>query len=77
MNGVKFAPLPESVRKANKKLAKEMRQHYQRYRKKLVIPLFREVANSDSLIVLVDIPSLLVGGVERYNDNRQIVLGLG
>ena len=71
-----FAPLPESVRKANKKLAKEMRRHYQRYRKKLVIPLFREVANSDSLIVLVDIPSLLVGGVERYNDNRQIVLDL-
>lgn len=71
-----FVPLPESVRKANKKLAKEMRRHYQRYRKKLVIPLFREVANSDSLIVLVDIPSLLVGGVERYNDNRQIVLDL-
>ena len=71
-----FAPLPESVRKANKTLAKEMRRYYQRYRKKLVIPLFREVANSDSLIVLVDIPSLLVGGVERYNDNRQIVLDL-
>ena len=71
-----FAPLPESVRKANKKLAKEMRRHYRRYRKNLVIPLFREVANSDSLIVLVDIPSLLVGGVERYNDNRQIVLDL-
>ena len=71
-----FAPLPESVRKTNRKLAKEMRRHYQRYRKKLVIPLFREVANSDSLIVLVDIPSLLVGGVERYNDNRQIVLDL-
>lgn len=71
-----FAPLPESVRKANKKLTREMRRHYQRYRKKLVIPLFREVVNSDSLIVLVDIPSLLVGGVERYNDNRQIVLDL-
>ncbi|MFP4052862.1 MAG: YcjX family protein, partial [Phycisphaerae bacterium] len=28
------------------------------------------------LVVLVDIPSLLMGGVGRYNDNRQVLLDL-
>lgn len=71
-----FAPLPRHVREANSELVREMGLHYQRYRNELVRPLFRDLADCQSMIVLVDIPSLLLGGVERYNDNRQIVLDL-
>ena len=71
-----FAPLPTNIRGANPELAKMMAKHYRQYRKKLALPLFEELAGSQSLIVLVDIPSLLAGGVGRYNDNRQIVLDL-
>ena len=71
-----FAPLPKSVREANPKLAKTMQRHYRQYRKDMVLPLFTDLMTAQSLVVLVDIPSLLVGGVGRYNDNRQIVLDL-
>ncbi len=71
-----FAPLPRQARELNPELARTMEKRYRRYRKELVLPLFRDLADSDSLIVLVDIPCLLVGGVGRYNDNRQVVLDL-
>ena len=71
-----FAPLPQNVREASPELAKTMARNYKQYRKQLALPLFEELAGSQSLIVLVDIPSLLAGGVGRYNDNRQIVLDL-
>lgn len=68
-----FAPLPKLVREKNPELTTKMRKHFNRYHKHMVKPLFDDLAKSDSLIVLVDIPSLLVGGVERYNDNYQII----
>ena len=71
-----FAPLPKHLRETHPRLVREMQAHYQRYRKELVRPLFQNLADSQSMIVLVDIPSLLLGGVDRYNDNRQIVLDL-
>jgi len=71
-----FAPLPKHLRETHPGLVREMQAHYQRYRKELVRPLFQNLADSQSMIVLVDIPSLLLGGVDRYNDNRQIVLDL-
>ncbi len=71
-----FAPLPEAVRGANPELAKKMARNYKLYRKQIALPLYEELADSQSLIILIDIPSLLAGGVGRYNDNRQIVLDL-
>jgi len=71
-----FAPLPESVREANPELTKKMREHFDRYHQEIVKPLFDDLAKSDSLIVLVDIPSLLLGGVQRHNDHRQIISDL-
>ena len=71
-----FAPLPKHLREIHPGLARDMQTHYQRYRKEIVRPLFQNLSDSQSLIVLVDIPSLLLGGVDRYNDNRQIVLDL-
>lgn len=71
-----FVPLPEPVREKNPELTEKMREHFKKYHRRMGKPLFDDLAKSDSLIVLVDIPSLLVGGVERYNDNSQIIRDL-
>ena len=71
-----FAPLPEKARKSNTEIARKMRKHFKKYRNKMVQPLFDDLAKSDSLIVLVDIPALLMGGRQRYNDNYRIILDL-
>lgn len=71
-----FVPLPGPVRKTNPKLANQMRKHFKRYRKQIVQPLFDDLAKSDSLIILVDIPSLFLGGVQMYKDNCQIISDL-
>lgn len=75
LEGAPFAPLPPSVR-ARLSGAEAMAAHYGAYRAEMILPLFREIGTSEALIVLVDIPSILAGGVGRYNDNRQIILDL-
>ncbi|MDE2907103.1 MAG: YcjX family protein [Acidobacteriota bacterium] len=71
-----FAPLPREVRKATPELSGEMRRHYREYRKKIVLPLFRDLMTASSLVVLVDIPSLLLAGDRRFVDERQVTLDL-
>lgn len=71
-----FAPLPREIRWGYPELAREMAENYEVYRADLALPLFREIGNAESLVILVDIPSILTGGVGRYNDNRQILLDL-
>jgi predicted YcjX-like family ATPase len=71
-----FAPLAKEMRAAYPALTKLMATHYRSYRQTLALPLFEEIGQSQCLVVLVDIPSILAGGVGRYNDNRQIVLDL-
>ena len=71
-----FVPLTESVCDMFPKLKEKMQSRYTRYRRKIALPLFDEIGSSDRLVVLVDIPSLLSGGVGRYNDNRQVLLDL-
>ena len=71
-----FAPLPREVRNANPELGGEMRRHYREYRKKVVLPLFRDLMTASSLVVLVDIPSLLLAGDRRFVDERQVILDL-
>ncbi|WP_084591052.1 YcjX family protein [Desulfonatronovibrio magnus] len=71
-----FAPLSNKARANHPDVAKQMFRTYQNYRKKLVMPLFDRISKANSIIVLVDIPSLLSGGVGRYNDNRRILLDL-
>ena len=53
-----------------------MQQAYKEYRNQIALPLFKEILDADTMIILIDIPSLLAGGVDRYNDNRQILLDL-
>ena len=71
-----FAPLPEEVRNASPELAREMQRHYREYRREVVLPLFRDLMAAHSLVVLVDIPTLLLGGDRRFVDERQVVLDL-
>jgi predicted YcjX-like family ATPase len=71
-----FAPLSQDVCEKFPKLKKKMHSNYNKYRKEIVLPLFNELSRADRLVVLVDIPSLLSGGVGRYNDNRQVLLDL-
>ncbi len=71
-----FAPLPAEFREKHREIARAFARHYRHYRRQLVLPLFDELSQAQALIILVDIPSLLAGGVGRYNDNRQLVLDL-
>ncbi len=71
-----FVPLSAAARETAPDLVAEMRKRFKRYRKDLVLPLFEEIFASQRLVVLVDIPSLLQGGVGRFNDNRQVLLDL-
>ncbi|MCA1742543.1 MAG: YcjX family protein, partial [Desulfovibrionales bacterium] len=71
-----FAPLPSNLRKKYPRLSKKMAKFYKKYRNDVAMPVFSNISRAENLVVLVDIPSLLAGGVGRYNDNRQILLDL-
>ncbi len=71
-----FAPLPKESREKNPQLAKTLAASYKRYRREIALPVFENVLQATKLVVLIDIPSLLAGGVGRYNDNRQIMIDL-
>lgn len=68
-----FAPLSENVRRASPDLVKKFARHYQTYRNLVVMPIFDYLKSCKRLIVLIDIPTLLNGGVSTYNDNRQLL----
>lgn len=71
-----FAPLPGEVRNWNPGLAGPMQRHYRGYRKELVLPLFRDLMSARSLVVLVDVPSLLRTEDRRYVDERDVIIDL-
>ncbi|MGE4285493.1 MAG: YcjX family protein [Phycisphaerae bacterium] len=71
-----FAPLSAACRTARPEIAREMEQNYKLYRKQVVMPVFKELGRNKRLIVLIDIPTLLSGGVGQYNDNRQLLSDL-
>ena len=68
-----FAPLPPVLRERHPELLQTMRGHYKEYREVIATPYFEHLASSESLIVLVDIPLVLRGGVERFNDTRKTI----
>lgn len=69
-----FCPLPEGIGSCLSGIGREMARNYKTYRQRVALPVFKELAECDRLVILVDIPYLLNGGVGRYNDNRQILL---
>ena len=71
-----FAPLSSDARKNNTKLTAELSKNYKEYRRRVVMPLFTSLQGSNCLIVLVDIPTLLNGGVQMFNDNVRMIESL-
>ncbi len=74
-NGISqdFAPLTKTQRERDPETAKLFRKNYASYRNKVVRPLFDDLRRSNSLVVLVNIPALLNGGVDRFNDSCEII----
>ena len=72
-SGFEFAPLSEQLIRKHTAIASSMKRNYSIYRKEVALPVFKRLCACDSIVVLIDIPSLLAGGVGRYNDNRQML----
>ncbi len=71
-----FAPLSDKSRKKHPELTRRMSRVYKEYRNQVVMPVFENISRACSMVILVDIPSLLAGGVGRYNDDRQVLMDL-
>lgn len=68
-----FAPLSLAYRDKNPALAGHFAGHYAEYRETVVNPLFDAINACDRLLLLVDIPGILSGGVGRYNDVSHMI----
>lgn len=66
-----FAPLTRAAAGAHPALAAVFQQRYARYRDEVVLPLYRSLRGCHRLAVLLDIPTMLVGGIESYNETRK------
>ena len=74
--GEEFAPLPAEVRAANPALAAVFALRFDRYRERVVTPFVESLRTCHALVVLVDVTTLLAGGVGMYDDNRLILRDL-
>lgn len=68
-----FAPLPVRGRELNPELAKVFAFRYALYRETVVQPLFNALNHCDRMLLLIDIPGILSGGVGRYNDTNHMI----
>ncbi len=71
--GAEFSPLPAEFRAANPGVAGRFSEYYARYREEVILPLFAAINGCDSLLVLIDVPGILSGGVGRYNDTNHLI----
>lgn len=71
-----FAPLPPIARTSNPALAAAFATRFAAYRDVLVVPFLEALRSCHSLVVLVDVTTLLAAGVGMYDDNRQILRDL-
>lgn len=71
-----FAPLPPIARTANPALTAAFATRFAAYRDVLVVPFLQALRSCHSLVVLVDVTTLLSAGVGMYDDNRQILRDL-
>lgn len=74
--GAEFAPLSNQAALANPALFKRFQQHYKAYRKTVVWPIFSELVRCHSLVVLVDVLSILAGGPKMYNGTLAMLTDL-
>ena len=69
-----FTPLPPALRETP--TGKLFAVHYDEYRTEIVEHFLSALRSCHALIVMLDIPMLLAGGVGMYDDNRQMVRDL-
>jgi predicted YcjX-like family ATPase len=74
--GAEFVPLPDVIRDKDPQLAAAFAARFERYREQVVIPFLHALKSCHSLVVMVDVPTLLAAGVGMYDDNRQILRDL-
>jgi predicted YcjX-like family ATPase len=68
-----FAPISAEVRTAQPEACRVFSFHYGRYQKEIVQPLAGKLYACDQLVVLLDVATLLAGGVQAYNGCRHIL----
>ena len=71
--GAEFSPLPAEFRNAEPLVAARFADNYGKYREEVVLPLFNAINSCDTLLVLLDIPNILSGGVGRLNDTKHLL----
>jgi uncharacterized protein len=71
-----FIPLSGVTRMRAPQLVEQHAQHYERYRQELALPLFKEVASCDTLVVLIDIAALLSGGRAAFQEQLHLLAEL-
>jgi len=64
--GFEFAPIPVEL-VPTMPFTRQFKKNYERYRKKALFPLIKQVFRADKLLVLINIPELLMEGGEAYN----------
>jgi len=68
-----FAPLSAVARERMPGVVSMFEERYRTYRRKIVRPLTNWLSRCDTLVVLVDIPTILSAGVDMYNGNAQLL----
>jgi len=71
-----FLPLPASLRQAFPELTATFAERYNQYVNEIVTPFLKALYACHSLIVLVDILTILAAGVGMYDDNWQMLRDL-
>jgi len=76
LTGGEFTPLPAALRASSHRIAEVFAERYEAYREQVVVPFLIALKSCHSLVVMVDVPTLLAAGVGMYDDNRQILQDL-
>jgi len=71
--GSEFTPMPPKLRSSDPKLASAFAARFESYRDQIVLPFLVALKSCHSLVVMVDVTTLLAAGVGMYDDNRQIM----
>jgi predicted YcjX-like family ATPase len=73
IQGHEFCPLPRKITDRNTEIRDSFRENYYRYRKAVVLMTFHRLFSVQKLLIFVDIPSMLMAGSQRLNNEQQII----
>lgn len=68
-----FCPLDDRTRLSRPELTAEFKSRYAAYKEQLILPLYKALAASDHLCILVNIPEILQSGPAAYNDHVELL----